>query len=350
MSYTYTPPKVSYTEKPNGDIRTVFTIPKQDYKRIKDCINRPLTAYCEIIFHPHSYAYNPKKSLFLAIQQLKNWGDEGCHWLISIDLANHFNNVPHNLLLYYAKFYGLPESLLKEITARIQTPFIQESELYPHTKGVYPGSPESGLLANLHLTPLDHYLSNHGIKYLRYGDNLFIACLTEADAKVQGDLAIKGIQTYAKIPVGKYSINPLSQNTALGYQFVAWNGQYYLVPSAKTLEKLLVKLKNHISDLEIHQSAKKCHGKIQQTLAGSFRFYCLTSYPSYTDSIRREVFKYLVHLINQCKIPRKTKINLLSKLVGCKSSGVKLENFTNSQTLAESLAGQSNLPSIPPGP
>ena len=63
---------------------------------------------CEPLFSEWSYGFRPNRSCEMAIREMLAFLNEGCEWIVGIDLEKFFDNVPQDKLM------GLVHNIIKD--------------------------------------------------------------------------------------------------------------------------------------------------------------------------------------------------------------------------------------------
>ena len=165
----------------NGKRRQIINMNSIDRLLLR-CITQKLNAESESIFNERSYAYQHNKGTQDAIKKVVEDVSGGREWLAEIDIDNFFDNISHDRTKELLKKYVEDESL-RDVLIKFMSPKIEEDfHLTSQTKGLLTGSPLSPWLSNLYLHEMDCDLSNKGVAFVRYSDNIYILTKSYEDA------------------------------------------------------------------------------------------------------------------------------------------------------------------------
>ena len=186
-SGSYYPPPVLQVEIPkkNGSIRQLG-IPTISDRVAQTVIRNQIEERLEMIFHPQSYGYRPKRSAHQALEQVRKncWKYD---WVIDLDIKNFFDDIDHDKLLKALKKHVEEKWVLKYIERWLKAPLqTQKGEIVARTKGTPQGGVISPLLANLFLHyTLDVWYGRMkpAIEFVRYADDIIIHCQTQKEAE-----------------------------------------------------------------------------------------------------------------------------------------------------------------------
>src|SRR5213078_4892944 len=120
-----------------------------------------LMAIYEADFHPHSYAYRPKRNAHQALDAISAALRSGRQEVIDADLSGYFDSIPHDKLMELVARRISDGTVLALIGAWLRAPVVEEDRKSGTRRSLSnrQGTPQGGvispLLANLYLDALD---------------------------------------------------------------------------------------------------------------------------------------------------------------------------------------------------
>jgi CRISPR-associated protein Cas1 len=158
-------------------------------------------------FESCSFAYRPKRSPKMAVQQISNWHQRGYEWVLDADIVDYFKNVQFNRLMAEVrervspKNYGV--TIIEQlIPAFLQSGVLTTSGIILPEKGLAQGSVISPILSNVYLDDFDEIMGASGLKLVRFADDFVVMAkkehrIIEAKQEISELLTAIGLQLHS---------------------------------------------------------------------------------------------------------------------------------------------------------
>lgn len=177
----YSPSPVRRVEIPKPDRKGVrqLGIPTVMDRIIQQAIHQELVPVFEPIFSQNSYGFRPNRSAHQAVLQAQKYVQEGCEWVVDIDLEKFFDRVNHDMLMARVARQVKDKKILHLIRKYLQSGVMEDGLVKATNEGTPQGGPLSPLLSNIMLDDFDKELEKRGLRYARYADDCNIYVKTE---------------------------------------------------------------------------------------------------------------------------------------------------------------------------
>ena len=158
--------------KPGGDQRGLG-IPNVVDRLVQQAVHLVLSPHFEPKFHDGSHGFRPGRSCHTAIAAAKEHMQQGCSWVVDIDLEKFFDRVNHQRLLARLEHMGVQDRrVIRLIRRMLEAEVVMPDGVVVSTEeGTPQGGPLSPLLSNVVLDELDRELERRGHRFVRYADD-----------------------------------------------------------------------------------------------------------------------------------------------------------------------------------
>ncbi|WP_336821706.1 group II intron reverse transcriptase/maturase, partial [Halalkalibacter flavus] len=153
--------------KENGKMRKLG-IPTVVDRVVQQAISQKLSPIFEKQFSEYSFGFRPGRSCEMAIIQALEYMNDGCDWLVDIDLERFFDTVHHDKLMRIISHTINDGDVISLIRKYLVSGVMVHGKYEDTPVGTPQGGNLSPLLSNIMLNELDKELEARGLRFVRY--------------------------------------------------------------------------------------------------------------------------------------------------------------------------------------
>jgi len=217
--------RVEIPKKEKGKTRKLG-VPTVVDRVVQQAVVQVLTPLFEPKFHDSSFGFRPQRSAHDALRQVQTYANEGCKYVVDMDLEKFFDTVCQSKLIQIVSETVRDGRVVSLVHRYLRAGVMVNGAFEETSVGMPQGGPLSPLLSNVMLNELDWELERRGHRFVRYADDCMIMCGSRRAAERTCESITRFIEGKLHLRVNreKTSVAYYAKVKFLGYGFYAAKG------------------------------------------------------------------------------------------------------------------------------